>query len=87
MSKVAALEADAFKITSEQSIEQLIEGFAVTEQLMDENLTTEDRLVVAEVRGWLMDELERRDAGAMEAWLETPEATIADLRSCFGEVA
>ena len=37
----------------------------------------------ATVRGWIMDELEKRDAEAFNRWLDCEEPTLVDMPSCF----
>lgn len=57
-------EAAAAKITAlfaKLDMVQLIEAFEATDTRTDAEVPT--------VRGWMMDEMERRDPSAFEAWL------------------
>jgi hypothetical protein len=76
------LIAQARRLTASRSTDQLILDFEVTDSVM-EGLSADDHMNLAMARGWIMDELEARNPAAFEAWLETPEMTIADLRACF----
>ena len=49
-------------ILAARSLKDLIRDFEITEDMRDENTPT--------VRGWLMDELERRNPEAFELWLD-----------------
>ena len=49
-------------ILAARSLSQLICDFEVTEDMRGEDVPT--------VRGWLMDELERRNPKAFEKWLD-----------------
>lgn len=46
-----------------RSTEDLVRDFELTEELNDKNIPT--------VRGWIMDELERRNSEAFWAWIES----------------
>jgi len=61
------------------TIGQLIEAFAETE--------TDDADEIPTVRGWIMDELERRDKAAFNSWLDSRDMTIGDLADAFVGVA
>lgn len=60
-----AAEAKAVRIVAGRSTEQLVTMFEMTETMDGENITT--------VRGWIMDELERRDPEAFDKWLDSME--------------
>lgn len=49
-------------VLAARSLSDLIRDFEITEGMRDENIPT--------VRGWLMDELERRNPKAFETWLD-----------------
>lgn len=66
--RAAQLEAKARKTIAARSTEQLCYDFAMTEVITP--ITRE----VAMVRGWLMDELETRDADAFDAWMFSDES-------------
>lgn len=50
------------KAIENMSTNQIIEVFIMTEQINDKNIPT--------VRGWLMDELEKRNPDAFDRWLD-----------------
>lgn len=54
-------ELKARRIISLLSLEQIIDQFEITETLDDPDIPT--------VRGWLMDELQKRDRDAFDRWL------------------
>lgn len=58
-------EKKARDLIAKRSTKQLIEDFEATDKIKDENIYT--------VRGWLMDELEKRDAKAYTEWIESLE--------------
>ena len=60
-----AAEAKAVRMVAGRSTEQLVTMFEMTETMDGENITT--------VRGWIMDELERRDPEAFDKWLDSME--------------
>lgn len=49
------------------TLEQLVEVFEDTEEMHDAEIPT--------VRGWIMDELEKRNPGALERWLGANEGS------------
>lgn len=55
-------EKRARAMIAAQSTRRLIEQFELTELVRDEHIPT--------VRGWLMDELKRRDPVAYDAWID-----------------
>ena len=55
------------EIFAKLNMEQLIESFELTDTRNDKEVPT--------VRGWMMDEMERRNPEAFEAWLNG-DATI-----------
>lgn len=58
-------EMKARKLIAGRSIENLIADFEETEKSNDQNIYT--------VRGWIMDELKKRDAEAFDAWIDSEE--------------
>lgn len=52
-------------LISHRTMEQLIEDFEITETNNDPYIPT--------VRGWIMDELESRDAEAFDKWIDSNE--------------
>ena len=57
----------ANEIIAAQSTEFLVDAFDATEADHSPDSAT--------ARGWIMDELERRDAAAFDAWLEANEGS------------
>jgi hypothetical protein len=57
------------EIFAKLDMEKLIESFELTETRNDKEMPT--------VRGWLMDEMERRNPEAFEAWLDGDERISA----------
>ena len=55
-------ENKARNLIANLTTEKLIEQFELTELVSDENIST--------VRGWLMDELEKRNTEAFDKWIE-----------------
>ena len=55
----------ALELLKTQTIGQLVEQFEMTE-----TLNGEESFIV---RGWIMDELERRDEVKFEAWVDSEE--------------
>ena len=53
----------------------LIRDFILTGHISDPNIPT--------VRGWIMDELEKRDPEAYEAWLDDDRCTDESLLEYF----
>lgn len=60
-----AAEMKARNLIAERTTEELIEQFELTE------ISTESTIYI--VRGWLMDELEKRNPEAFEAWIDSNE--------------
>ena len=50
---------------TEQTIETLVQSFEMTDEI--------DGAEVPMVRSWIMDELERRNQAAFDAWIESCE--------------
>lgn len=90
------LTAKAKALVAAQTTRQLVEAFELTDELVDtldaeylietsssvRSRLVADRAAVTESRGWVLDELEARDADALEAYLDgTP------LAQAFGVVA
>ena len=55
-------EQKARELISKQTTEELLAQWELTNIVNDENIPT--------VRGWLMDELEKRNPEAFEKWLD-----------------
>jgi hypothetical protein len=66
--RAAQLEAQARKSIAARSTEQLCYDFNATESQAGASRE------IAMVRGWLMDELEKRDAEAFDAWMFSDES-------------
>lgn len=60
--KAKKAEIKARKLVAGRTTEQLITDFELTEKSKDPYIYI--------VRGWLMDELEKRDAAAFEKWID-----------------
>lgn len=56
-------EQRAIKLIASRTMEQLITNFEITETLKGPDVPT--------VRGWIMDELEKRDPEAFDKWLDS----------------
>lgn len=56
-------EQRARKLIASRTMEQLITNFEITETLKGPDVPT--------VRGWIMDELEKRDPEAFDKWLDS----------------
>lgn len=57
----------ARKMISIRPLEKLIEDFELLDACIVDRLATEEE---AMVRGWIMDDLERRNPEAFEAWID-----------------
>ena len=55
-------EMKARKMIAGLSVKSLVEQFELTEVIEDESISM--------VRGWLMDELEKRDPKAFDKWMD-----------------
>jgi hypothetical protein len=58
-------ETKARALIAAQSTTKLIEQFELTELVNDSSVYT--------VRGWLMDELQKRDPAAFDRWIESED--------------
>jgi len=85
--RLADLLAKRNEIIGKMSIVQLIEAFAHTDELDLTSLPVDDAAAIAEVRGWIMDELEKRDKGAFDSWLDSSDMTVGDLSDAFAGVS
>jgi hypothetical protein len=65
--KMTTAEQKARKLIASRSTENLIKDFELTETNNDPYIPT--------VRGWIMDELEKRDAEAFEKWIDSDDAS------------
>ena len=77
MTKTTA-ERMARKMLESRTTESLCEMFEATN-----GETGNDLLQDAKVRGWIMDELEKRDAEAFDLWIDCEDVELADLPSRF----
>ena len=66
-------EEKAKALISKLSLEELLAQWELTSVTNDENIPT--------VRGWLMDELEKRNPEGFNAWLESDLAEDSELRN------
>ena len=62
MSKAQAITEKVMKMFKGMKTEKLLELWETTTESTDENVSI--------VRGWLMDEIERRNPEAFEEWLD-----------------
>lgn len=62
--------AKAAAVVQGMTTRQLIDTFILTGRQIDAGAHDSNLYTV---RGWLMDELERRDPGAMDAWVDSDE--------------
>ena len=68
MTNTATATAKIANLFAQLSTEKLIESWELTDTNNDPNIST--------VRGWLMDEMERRNPEAFNTWMEAdPHAT------------
>lgn len=58
-------EVMARNLVSQRSTDRLVEDFETTETVNDLHIST--------VRGWIMDELKKRDPEAFDRWIESFE--------------
>ena len=74
----SAQETRARQIVASRSTESLCEMFEAL------NAVNHDRFKEqALVRGWIMDELERRDSAAFEAWMDCDDPAFVMLPGAF----
>lgn len=62
---MTSAEMKARKLIAARNIENLIADFEATETNKDPHIYI--------ARGWIMDELQKRDAEAFDAWIESEE--------------
>ena len=55
-------EIKAREMISKRTTEQLVNDFELTDNINDVNISY--------VRGWIMDELEKRDSEAFDKWID-----------------
>jgi len=68
MTNTSTATAKIANLFAQLSTEKLIESWELTDTNKDPNIST--------VRGWLMDEMERRNPEAFQNWMEAdPHAT------------
>ena len=65
----------AISVIANQSIETLCESFELT--------NNEDGSTIPTVREWIMNELEKRDPNAFEAWINCEDAALMVYPSKF----
>lgn len=73
--KAKNLENTAIRLIKDLTIKILCESFEQTNTIDSDN--------VAVVRGWIMDELYRRDSVKFLEWLETDDVELMDTPSKF----
>lgn len=66
------VEKSARNLISKLKTEQLLEQWEMTTTMTDPGTST--------VRGWLMDELEKRNPEGFDRWLDDDECNDEDLR-------
>lgn len=64
---MTAAETTARQRIAAQNTAQLLDLFDFTEIMNDQNIPT--------VRGWIMDELEKRNPEAFDAWMDSEDNT------------
>lgn len=64
---MTAQETKAREMIAGRTTESIVEMFEMTETQNTEEVPT--------VRGWLMDELEKRDEEAFDKWIDSEEAS------------
>lgn len=69
------LENTAIKLIQNLSIKKLCESFELTNTINSDN--------IAVVRGWLMNELERRSSVKFDVWIMTDDVNLMDIPSKF----
>ena len=67
--------ADVLHKLQTRSTRDLLRDFMLTEHMRDRHIPT--------VRGWILDELERRNPEAMEAWLSQEAPLDRQLRTFY----
>ena len=55
------------------TMEQLVEQFEATEHVEDKDISI--------VRGWLMDEIEKRNPEGFDAWIDSENPADTELRN------
>jgi len=60
------------KLLKSMSLEKLVESFELTSNMNDENIPT--------VRGWLMEEIEKRNPEGFDKWLDSDYPADSELR-------
>ena len=78
MTKTTAAERMARKMIESRTTESLCEMFEATNGPIGENIMEE-----AMVRGWIMDELQKRDAEAFDRWMDCEDLELLDFPSRF----
>jgi hypothetical protein len=87
MDKTEALTAQARKMTAARTTPQLVADWIESDAQITAATTAEERTYLGMARGWIMDELEVRDAEAFAAWVETPEMDNESLAKLYGVAA
>jgi len=64
---MTSAEMKARQMITERSTQQLLDLFDLTEIMNNQNIPT--------VRGWIMDELEKRNPQAFDAWMDSDDNT------------
>lgn len=74
-SKAKEVENTAIKLIQNLSLKKLCESFELTNTIDSDNISV--------VRGWLINELERRNSTKFEAWIMTDDVALMDNPSKF----
>lgn len=78
MTKTTTAERMARKMIESRTTESLCEMFEATNNTSGEKIMEE-----AMVRGWIMDELKKRDAEAYDRWMDCEDLELLDFPSRF----
>lgn len=68
------IENEAKDMVSKMSMAGLVEAFELTDKSID-GAVDDEYIAIATSRGWIMDELEKRDGEAFLNWLDSPAGT------------
>ena len=78
MTKTTTAERMARKMIESRTTESLCEMFEATNNTSGEKIMEE-----AMVRGWIMDELQKRNADAFDRWMDCDDMELIDFPSRF----
>lgn len=74
--RIERLRSEARRLMKMRSTKELVSDFLATSDKRDPRIPM--------VRGWIMDELERRNPKAYERWIDSEECRDEDLPKYFG---